>query len=120
MVTGWKYLGIKFKAEGTTASVLELIKGMEGGNAMHRTDALKFGLYDALRKRGPAKSTLALLRCSTESCSGNKDPISYDALGGGIICPKHQVSTPFMKCSECGHTRVDYFNRCKGCQRLFE
>lgn len=119
MVKGWKHLGGKLKAERKT-SVLELIKGMEGGGAIHRVDALKFGLYSALRRKGPAQGALALLQCSTEGCSANKDPVSYDALGAGIICPKHLFSTPHMKCSECGHTRVDHCNWCKGCRRLFK
>lgn len=119
MVTGWKHLSTNLKTERTGTSVLDLIKGMQGGDATHRVDALKFGLYCALRQKGPAKNTLALLRCSSEKCSANANPISFDAMGGKVICPKHRVSTPSMICSECGHTRADHGNWCKGCRRLF-
>lgn len=47
----WKYLSTKLEVEKTKSSVLELIKGMEGGNAPHRVNALKFGLDKALRQK---------------------------------------------------------------------
>lgn len=47
----WECLSTKFEVEKTKSSVLELIKGMEGGNAPHRANALKFGLDKALRGR---------------------------------------------------------------------
>lgn len=119
MAMGWEHLGAKMKTERTTASVLELIKGMEGGGVAHQADPLKFGLYNALRRKDPAKSTLARLRCVDEDCSGNKEPITHDTRGGNLGCP-NLLCTQTMKCSECGHTRVDHCTWCKGCQRIFE
>ena len=39
-----KLLGKRFREESITASVVDLIKGMEGGNAAHRAGALKLAL----------------------------------------------------------------------------
>lgn len=73
---------------------------MEGGEEAHRADALKFGLYNALRLKAPALSTFALLQCTDEKCSANAKPISYSALAGGIVCPKHSFHVRPLKCSE--------------------
>ena len=50
MEMGWKHLSSRLKTKKTMASALELIKGMEGGNAAHRANALEYGLYSALRR----------------------------------------------------------------------
>lgn len=123
MAMEWKHLGAELKTERTTISVLELIKGMEGGDVAHRADALKLGLYNALRQKGPAKSTLAKLRCTDKNCPASQDPISYHDLGGKTGCPRpnHRVSgQTIMNCSECGCARVDCSSLCKDCRRLFE
>ena len=122
MAIGWKHLGTKLKNEGTTNSVLELIKNMKDGNAAYRANTLKFGLYSVLRQKGPAKSTLALLRCSEERCPANKDPIPYRNLRGDVFCPDmcHLFQSVRPKCSECGHPRADHYTWCQGCQRVFE
>jgi len=121
MEMGWKHLGAELKTDSTKTSVLEFIKGMEGGDAAHRADALKFGLYNALRQKSPAQSTLAMLRCTGRKCPANESPVSYLTLGGKISCPRHYKSDEqTMKCSECGHERVDHYVLCKGCRRLFE
>ena len=122
MAMGWKHLGAELKTERTTASILELIKSMEGGDAAHRAGALKLGLYDTLRQRGPAKSALAMLRCTDGKCPRSKDPIPNHKLGGKIYCPQHlfEEQPETMECSECGHVRVDHCILCKGCRRLFE
>ena len=84
MKMGWKLLGGKFKTEKTTASALELIKGMEGGNAAHRANVLKFGLYSALQRQGPEQRTFASLRSTHEQHSANN---SRDA-GEGARNPR--------------------------------
>ena len=49
-----KLLGNRFREESITASVEDLIRGMEGGNAAHRTGALKLALRnDHSRGGGP-------------------------------------------------------------------
>ena len=73
MEMGWKHLSGKFKTEKTTASALELVKGMEGGNAAHRANVLKFGLYSALQHKGPAQRTFASLRSAHEQHSANNN-----------------------------------------------
>lgn len=119
MAMEWEHLGAELKTEKTMASTLELIRGMEGGSAVHRTGALKLGLYNALRQRGPDKSVLAMLRCTHENCPASETPIPDRGLGGKIYCPKHWFSGQSMKCSECGHVRVDHCTLCQGCKRLF-
>jgi hypothetical protein len=119
MEIGWNHLGKELRTEKTTASILELIKDMRGGKATHQADTLKFGLYHTLRQKGPAENTLARLRCTNEKCSVNKDPISYDALGGGTSCKEHSIFSR-MECSECGESRTDRGVWCKGCRRLFQ
>jgi hypothetical protein len=124
MEMGWKHLGAKLKTDRTKASVLELINSMNDGNAAHRANSLKFGLYNALRQKDPAKSTLALLRCCDENCPANKRPISYNDLKGRVVCidQRHRLipSESSLKCSECGHVRIDHYTWCRGCRRLFE
>lgn len=120
---GWKHIGGKLKAE-RTASILEIIKNMKEGNAVHRANALKFGLYNVLRQKGPAKSTLALLRCCDEKCPANKDPISHSNLRGRIVCPdryhSQNLDASGLKCSECDHLREDHYIWCQGCRRVFQ
>ena len=120
MAMGWKHLGAELKTERTTTSVLDLIKGMEGGDAAHRAGALKFGLYNALRQKGPARNTLARLRCTDEECWANKKPTRYRALGEEGGCPKHLFHTTTVECSKCGCSQVDHCIWCKGCRRVFE
>jgi len=120
MAMGWKHLGAELKTEKTTASTLELIKSMEGGDAEHRAGALKLGLYNTLQQRGPATSALAMLRCTDGKCPVNENPIPDHKLGGKIYCPKHLFEEQMMECSECGHVRVDHYTLCQGCRRLFE
>jgi len=121
MAMGWKHLGAELKTERTTASVLDLIKGMERGDAVHRAGALKFGLYNALRQKGPAKNTLARLRCTDERCLASKEPVCYDALRGDGSCSRRRPhKSRAVKCSECDYARVDHCTWCKGCRRVFE
>jgi hypothetical protein len=122
MEMGWKHLGVKLKTDRTKASVLELINSMNDGNAAYRANSLKFGLYNALRQKDPAKSTLALLRCCDENCSANERPISYNDLNGRVVCNRlnHWGTHSSLQCSECGHVRVDHHTWCRGCRRLFE
>ena len=115
-----KHLSEELRTERTITSALELIKGMEGGDAAHRANALKLGLYNALRQKDPAKSTLAKLRCIKKTCRANEHPISYHDLGGKAGCPGSHVVQTTMVCSECGSARVDYSRLCNGCRRLFE
>ena len=116
MVMGWKHLGDELKTERTSSSVLELIKGMAEGHAAHRTDALKFGLYTALRLKDPSNSRRALLVCAEKTCRSK--PVSYQSLGGGTGCAQCRVGK--MVCTDCGHARVDRSTWCRSCRKLFE
>lgn len=123
MAIGWKHLRAKLKTERTTTSVLELVIGMKKGDAAHRANALKFGLYEVLRQKDPAEGTLALLRCCDNKCPANKVPVSQQSLRGKIVCPdwRHFLGpSELTQCSECGHLREDHYTWCKGCQRLFK
>ena len=125
MVMGWKYLDAQLKTESANKPIREIIQGMAGGHATHQTDALKFGLYDALRQKGSANRSFARLRCPDATCEARRQPVSYLSLGDSLTCVGHgpgrkAVSTKIMECSECGHARTDYCNWCKGCRRIFE
>jgi len=120
MEIGWKRLGAELKTEQTASSVLELIKDMAEGHTPHQADALKFGLYNSLRQKDPAKSALALLQCTDEECPANKNPIPYHTLVGKVGCPNHGLAVRTLKCSECDRAREDYCTWCKGCRRVFE
>ena len=123
---GWKHLD-QLKAE-VNEPIREIIQGMAGGHAAHRADALKFGLYDALRRKGSANRSFARLRCPDAACKERRKPISCLSLGYRLTCPKHNdlnwtgfdaVSAKVMECSECGHARTDHCTWCKGCRRIF-
>ena len=111
MAMGWKYLDAKLKAEEIDESIREIIHGMAGGNAAHQTDALNFGLYDALRQKGSADHSFARLRCPYAPCEARRQPVSYLTLGDSISCTNHEIGGPecfirqpqAMECSECGH-----------------
>jgi len=120
MAIGWKRLGAELKTEKTASSILGLIKDTAEGHTPHRADALRFGLYKNLRQKGPAKSALALLRCTDEKCLASKNPIYYNTLEGKIGCPRHLSAVQTLKCSECDRARDDYCTWCKGCRRVFE
>jgi len=117
MAMGWKHLGADMKTETTMTSTLELIKGMAEGGTAHRADALRFGMYNALRQKGPSDGRLALLKCVNEKCKGPVQPVTYRSLGGKIQCAK--CRTVNMECSVCGHARRDHCTWCKGCRMLF-
>ena len=121
---GWKYLDARLKAEKVNESIREIIQGMAGGNAPHQVDALKFGLYGALRQKGSTNRSFAQLRCCDVTCEARRQPVSYASLGNDITCPKHNtwfsaVGDKVMECSECGHARTDHYTWCKGCRRMF-
>ena len=115
---GWKHLGAELKTEIATSSVQGLIKGMADGGAAHQADALRFGLYAALRLKGPNVSHLALLKCADKKCEGHNNPVSYQSLGRGIACT--ECWSESMVCADCGHARVDHCTWCKGCRGLFK
>jgi len=127
MVMGWKHLDAQLKAKNVNTPIRETIQGMAGGRAAHQADALKFGLYGALRQKGPANRSFARLRCPDATCEARRQPVSYLSLGNNLTCTKHKgwggwfgaVSTKVMECSECGHTRTDHCTWCKGCRRIF-
>lgn len=114
---GWKRLGAELETEKTTATVLELITGMQGGSARHRADALKFGLYTALRRKDPNSDRLALLKCVREGCQARDQHVSYQSLVGGTICVTCLAGIP--ACSNCGHVRNDHWTWCEGCRMIF-
>ena len=125
---GWKHLDTQLKAEDVNKPVREIIQGMAGGHATHQADALKFGLYGALRQQVPANRSFARLRCPITTCEARRQPVSYLSLGNSLTCTKHggwglswssAVSTKVMECSECGHARTDHCTWCKGCRRIF-
>ena len=123
---GWKYLDANLKAEKIDESVQGVIHDMAGGDAAHQADALKFGLYGALRREGAAKHPFARLRCPDKSCDAHNHPVSYPISGNATSCTKHKgwgwggLTTPkVMECSECGHAREDQYTWCKGCRRMF-
>ena len=124
---GWKHLDAQLKEE-VNEPIREIIQGMAGGHAAHQADALKFGLYGALRQKGSANRSFAWLRCPDVACKGRRKLVSCLSLGNSLTCPKHKdlvwsgfsaVSTKIMECSECGHTRTDHCTWCKGCRRIF-
>jgi len=127
MVIGWKHLDTQLKTENGEKPIQEVIQGMAGGHAAHQADALKFGLYGALRKKGLVNRSFARLRCPDAACEARRQPVSYLSMGNGLTCIKHPspwgrpngVSTKFMECSECGHARTDHCTWCKGCRRIF-
>ena len=121
---GWKYSNAELKAEKVNGSIREVVQGMAGGNAPHQADALKFGLYNVLRREGSTNRSLTRLRCRDEACEARRQPVSYASLGNSITCPKHSArpdaaSTKIMECSGCGHARTDHCTWCKGCRRMF-
>jgi hypothetical protein len=131
MVAGWKHLDAQLEAENVNKPVREIIQGMAGGDAVHQADALKFGLYGALRQKGSANRSFARLRCPDTTCEARRQPVSYTSLGNNLTCMKHGVggwgwhgaygggSNKIMECSECGHARTDHCTWCKGCRRIF-
>ena len=130
MIMGWKHLNTQLKAESVKKPIREVIQGMAGGHAAHQADALKFGLYGALREKGPTNTAFALLRCPETTCEARRQPVSYLSLGDSLTCTKHQgpwgswlgapiPGTKIMECSDCGHARTDHCTWCKGCQRIF-
>ena len=123
---GWKYLDALPETERINGSIQEIIQGMAGGHAAHKTDALKFGLYDALRQKGSTNLTFAQLRCPVTTCEARRQPVSHLSLGNGINCTKHKgwgwftgERPKMMECSECGHARTDHCTWCKGCRGAF-
>lgn len=46
-------LGDKFREKGITASAVDLIRSMEGGNAAYRAGALKLALRNGRSRGGP-------------------------------------------------------------------
>ena len=132
MVMGWKYLDANLRKVRVDESIREVIHDMAGGDAAHQADALKFGLYGALRARQEcaANHPFARLRCPDASCKAHHNPVSYLDPGNSINCTRHNVGgwgrafgspvTPkIMECSECGHARTDRCTWCKGCRRMF-
>ena len=129
MVMGWKYLDAQLKEENVNKPVQEIIQGMAGGHAGHQADALKFGLYGALRRKGSADRSSARLRCPDATCEAHRQSVSYISLGNGFTCTKQEcggwswssgAGTKIMECSECGHPRTDHCTWCKGCRRIFK
>jgi len=126
---GWKHLDAKLKTEEMDSSIREIIQGMAGGRAIHQTDALKFGLYGVLRRKGSANHSFARLRCPEKTCEAHRQPVSCPAPGNSNNCTGHEVrwgrngpiftTTKTMECSECGHARTDNCTWCKGCRRVF-
>ena len=127
---GWKYLNTKPKAEKVDKSIRGIIQDMAGGKSAHRVDALKFGLYGALRQRGSAKHPFAQLRCPDKSCAAHHNPVSYLSQGNSVDCTRHKngfgssffgttSTSKVMECSKCGHPRTDHCTWCKGCRRPF-
>jgi len=125
---GWECLGAKLRTEEIDESIRGVIRGMAGGNVPHQSDALKFGLYGALRQERAANHPFARLRCPDKSCKAHQRPVSYPVSGNSISCTRHEgggwlglgPTTPkIMECSECGHAREDQYPWCKGCRRMF-
>ena len=125
---GWKHLGTQPKVENVHKPVREIIQGMAGGRVAHRANALKFGLYDALRQKKPANLSLVRLRCSDTACWAHRQPISYLSLGNSLTCVNHRdrwdrssdiSASMIMECSECSHPRTDRWTWCRGCRGVF-
>ena len=124
---GWKHLGTQPKAENVHKPIREIIQGMAGGRVSHQANALKFGLYGALRKKKPASLSFARLRCADTTCEAHFQPVSYLSLGNSLTCVRHRdrwgrssdISAGIMECNECGHPRTDHCTWCKGCRRVF-
>lgn len=105
-------------------SVREIIYGMAGGQAAYQADALKFGLYRALRQMGTGNCSLPRLRCTSTACEAHRKPVSSFCLGNSIKCTKRgdpfgTVCNLTMKCSGCGRVRTDHCTWCKGCRSMF-
>jgi len=124
MVMGWKDLDGMLKARKINESVRGIIHGMAGGDAAHQTDALKFGLYGALRQKGSTSHPFAQLRCPNTACNVHPQLVSYLSLGNSTGCTSRgwfgrAGTTKPMVCSECSHPRTDHCSWCKGCRRMF-
>ena len=122
---GWKYLNAKLKTKDIDESIRGIIQGMAGGDSAHQADALKFGLYGALRQEATGHP-FAQLRCSDTNCTAHGHPVSYLSQGNNIDCTRHVgwgswfgATSKGMECSECGHPRTDHCTWCKGCRRAF-
>jgi len=126
---GWKYLDARLKEEDVNKPIREIIQGMAEGHAAHQADALKFGLYGALRRKGSDDRSFARLRCPDATCKARRQSVSYISLGNSLTCTQHGplglgwyggADTKIMECSECGHARTDHCTWCKGCRRIFK
>ena len=124
---GWKYWDTNLKEEKPTELVEEFIERMAEGNLVHQANGLRFGLYNALRRRGMGDYPFARLRCSQKDCVSYVRSVSYTDLGDSIYCTIHKgqgsnrVATPgVMECTECDHPRTDRFTWCQGCRRMFQ
>lgn len=120
---GWKYLDAQVRKETVDESIRGVIRGMAEGDAAHQADALKFGLYAALRARQGwgTKYPFALLRCPDAGCASLR-PVSYlDPLRRNNFCSSRHEDwrRKAMECSQCGRARKDQCTWCKGCRRLF-
>lgn len=121
---GWKHLDAKLGTEKIGESIRGVIHGMAGGDGIHQADALKFGLYGALRREGVTNHPFARLRCRDVGCEAHNHPVSLDP-GNKGGCTRHKgawgLSAPpkVMECSECGRARTDQYTWCKGCRKMF-
>lgn len=117
-------LASKFPEEGTTAGMVDLIKGMAGGKATHRAGALKLALRNKRPKKGvPMRCTRpekgVLLRCTRSDCVYFSDPISSQRIGTGLFCPGPHNRLAVMRCTGCGEGRTKNLLECRGCGERF-
>jgi len=106
-------LSDKCREKSTTASMVDLIKGMVGGKAAHRAGALKLTLRNG-RPRGGV-----FLRCPDSDCDFHHNPTSVRP---SLRCPRRHASrmiSPYLECANCLQVRSNHYIECQGCGQRF-